>query len=93
MMKTFLAECRRRRVFRLAGMYVVGCWVVLQVADMAFENWSVSPLAIRYVWIACIVALHAAGMGWADAFMHACSTMGLGGFAAYDSSFAARLRP
>ena len=57
MMKTFLAECRRRRVFRLAGMYVVGCWVVLQVADMAFENWSVSPLAIRYVWIACIVGL------------------------------------
>jgi trk system potassium uptake protein TrkH len=28
-------------------------------------------------------------MGWADAFMHMCSTMGLGGFAAYDSSFAA----
>jgi trk system potassium uptake protein len=28
-------------------------------------------------------------MGWADAFMHMCTTMGLGGFAAYDASFAA----
>lgn len=56
-MKTFLAECQRRRVFRLAGMYVVGCWAVLQVADLAFENWNVSPLAIRYVWVAAIVGL------------------------------------
>jgi len=26
-------------------------------------------------------------MGWADAFMHMCSTMGLGGFSSYDASF------
>ena len=38
---------------------------------------------------ACFIAYHLAGMGWADAFMHMCSTMGLGGFAAYDASFAA----
>ena len=38
---------------------------------------------------ACFLALRVAGMGWADAFMHMCSTMGLGGFAAYDASFAA----
>jgi trk system potassium uptake protein len=35
----------------------------------------------------CFFALHFAGMGWADAFMHMCSVMGLGGFAAYDASF------
>ena len=35
----------------------------------------------------CFVAYRIAGMGWADAFMHMCSTMGLGGFAAYDASF------
>ncbi len=39
--------------------------------------------------IACMLAYRAAGMGWADAFMHMCSTMGLGGLAAYDASFAA----
>ncbi|MBL8346207.1 MAG: TrkH family potassium uptake protein [Rubrivivax sp.] len=38
---------------------------------------------------ACFVAYRLAGMGWADAFMHMCSTMGLGGFAAYDASFGA----
>jgi trk system potassium uptake protein TrkH len=37
----------------------------------------------------CFLAYRWAGMGWADAFMHMCSTMGLGGFAAYDASFAA----
>jgi len=37
--------------------------------------------------LACMLAYRAAGMGWADAFMHMCSTMGLGGFAAYDASF------
>jgi trk system potassium uptake protein TrkH len=39
--------------------------------------------------LACMFAFRWAGMGWTDAFMHMCSTMGLGGFAAYDASFAA----
>ena len=39
--------------------------------------------------MACFVAFAAAGMGWADAFMHMCSTMGLGGFSSYDASFGA----
>jgi trk system potassium uptake protein TrkH len=34
----------------------------------------------------CLLAYRAAGMGWADAFMHMCSTMGLGGFSPYDAS-------
>ncbi len=38
---------------------------------------------------ACMLAFRAAGMSWTDAFMHMCSTMGLGGLAAYDASFAA----
>jgi trk system potassium uptake protein TrkH len=38
--------------------------------------------------LACMLGYRWAGMGWADAFMHMCSTMGLGGFAAYDASFA-----
>ncbi len=38
---------------------------------------------------ACFLSFRVAGMGWADAFMHACSTMGLGGFSSYDASFGA----
>ncbi len=36
----------------------------------------------------CFIAFAWAGMSWADAFMHMCSTMGLGGFSSHDSSFA-----
>lgn len=37
--------------------------------------------------IACMVSYRIAGMHWADAFMHMCSTMGLGGFSSHDASF------
>jgi trk system potassium uptake protein TrkH len=36
---------------------------------------------------ACLLAYRWAGMSWADAFMHMCSTMGLGGFSSHDASF------
>jgi len=37
--------------------------------------------------VACFFSFRWAGMGWADAFMHMCSTMGLGGFSSHDDSF------
>jgi trk system potassium uptake protein len=37
--------------------------------------------------VACFFAYRWAGMDWADAFMHMCSTMGLGGFSSHDASF------
>ncbi len=37
--------------------------------------------------LACMLAYRAAGMDWADAFMHMSSTVALGGFSAYDASF------
>ncbi|KQT09293.1 TrkH family potassium uptake protein [Ramlibacter sp. Leaf400] len=37
---------------------------------------------------ACLLAYRWAGMSWSDAFMHMCSTMGLGGFSSHDASFA-----
>ena len=37
--------------------------------------------------IACMLAYRWAGMSWADAFMHMCTTMGLGGFSSHDASF------
>ena len=35
----------------------------------------------------CFFAYRWAGMSWSDAFMHMCSTMGLGGFSSHDASF------
>jgi trk system potassium uptake protein TrkH len=35
----------------------------------------------------CFLAYRWAGMSWADAFMHMCSTVGLGGFSSHDDSF------
>jgi TolB-like protein len=35
---SFVEELKRRRVFRVGGAYLVGGWVVLQVADLVLEN-------------------------------------------------------
>ena len=37
--------------------------------------------------IACVLAYRVAGMNWVDAFMHAFTTTGLGGFSTHDASF------
>ena len=37
--------------------------------------------------VACMLSYRWAGMTWADAFMHMCTTMGLGGFSSHDASF------
>ena len=39
------------------------------------------------VTVLCVLSLHWAGMSWFDAFMHAFTTMGLGGFSSHDASF------
>ena len=49
-------ELHRRHVFRVVGLYVVGAWVVLQVADLAFESFGVPAGAMRYVWISLVAA-------------------------------------
>lgn len=50
----FIKEARRRRCFRTAGLYIVGAWVVVQIALAAFPALSISDSAVRYVWIAAI---------------------------------------
>lgn len=37
--------------------------------------------------VACMLCYRWAGMSWPDAFMHACSTLALGGFSSHDASF------
>jgi trk system potassium uptake protein TrkH len=54
-----------------------------RIAETARGLWGVYfALAVL-----CFFAYAAAGMSWADAFMHMCATMGLGGFSSYDASF------
>jgi trk system potassium uptake protein TrkH len=56
-----------------------------RIAETARGLWAV----YFAVATACLLGYRWAGMGWPDAFMHMCSTMGLGGLAGYDASFAA----
>ncbi len=60
-----LQELRRRKVFRVAALYIVGAWVVLQVADLAFESWDIASSALRYVWFGAILGFPIALIfGW-----------------------------
>ncbi|MEN9416836.1 MAG: hypothetical protein RI988_456 [Pseudomonadota bacterium] len=54
-----------------------------RIADTARMIW----MAYAGLGLACMLAYRWAGMSWADAFMHMCSTVSLGGFSAYDLSF------
>ncbi len=54
-----------------------------RIADTARVIW----VAYGGLSLACFFAYAAAGMSWADAFMHMCSTVSLGGFSSYDASF------
>lgn len=53
-----------------------------RISETARGLWGVYVLFS----VACLLAYRWAGMGWADAFMHMCTTMGLGGFSPYDAS-------
>ena len=61
----FVRELRRRRVFRTVGLYVVGAWVVLQVAALAFQTFDIPDNALRFVWLAAIAGFPLALVfGW-----------------------------
>lgn len=49
-----IVELRRRHVFRVAGIYLVAAWVILQVADLAFESFGIAAQSMRFVWLALI---------------------------------------
>ena len=47
-------ELRRRRVYRMAGFYVVGAWLIIQVADVFFPAWGLPETALRFLIVAAI---------------------------------------
>ena len=60
-----IAEARRRRVFRTAGLYIVGAWVLLQVADLALESAELPESLLRYLWLAAFAGFPIALVfGW-----------------------------
>ena len=44
-----LAELKRRNVIRMAGLYLVGAWLVVQVADTVFPAFGLPAWALRGV--------------------------------------------
>jgi TolB-like protein/tetratricopeptide (TPR) repeat protein len=61
----FLKELRRRRVFRVAGLYVVALWLLMQAANIVFPAWSIPDAAIRYlIWAGLLGFPLALAFGW-----------------------------
>jgi len=48
-MTRYFSELRRRNVFRIAAVYIVGGWLLLQVADVLFDAMNVPEWAMRLV--------------------------------------------
>ena len=54
---SLLGELKRRRVFRTVTIYIVSCWLVMQVADVLFPGWGIAEEAIRFVAYAAAAGL------------------------------------
>ncbi len=60
-----LRELQRRRVFATAGLYVVGAWLLLQVADVLFPGWGLPDAAINILFVAAVAGFPLALVfGW-----------------------------
>lgn len=46
---SFLDELRRRNVVRMAALYAVASWLILQVADVLFDGLELPPTSVRMV--------------------------------------------
>ena len=58
-------EARRRKVFRTGALYVVGAWLVLQVANVVFPGFDIPDAAIRgLLWAAVAGFPVALAFGW-----------------------------
>ena len=45
--RNFFAELRRRNVIRMAGLYLVGAWLLIQVASTVLPTFDVPSWALR----------------------------------------------
>jgi TolB-like protein/Tfp pilus assembly protein PilF len=54
-LRKIVLELRRRGIFRSAGLYVIGSWVTLQVAALAFQSLDIPDSALVWIWVALFV--------------------------------------
>jgi TolB-like protein len=52
-----VSELRRRNVFGMVVLYIVGAWLVIQIAETIFPGWHIPDSSIRYVWFAAFLGL------------------------------------
>ena len=52
---SFIEELRQRNVFRVATVYAVASWVILQLADVIFPAIGLPDTAIRYVLLGLVI--------------------------------------
>ena len=63
--RRLFVEMRRRHVFRTVALFIVGTWLVMQVADVVFPALDIPERAIRYVLIAALMVFPAVVVfGW-----------------------------
>ncbi len=75
-------ELRRRGVLRVAALYVIAAWLIIQVADVFFPAWGIPDAALRYLLIAAFLGFPIAILfGW----MYDITTAGIVRTAAADS--------
>ena len=55
--RSFLAELKRRRVIRVATLYVVAFWPIIQIVDILSPAIDIPPSAMRYMLIAFVAGL------------------------------------
>lgn len=66
MLGQWFEELRRRKVFRVALAYLVGGWVLIQVADATFEPLGLPAVALKLVIVAVALGFPlACGLAWA----------------------------
>ena len=61
----FLRELRRRRVYRTAALYIIGAWIIVQVADVAFPTFGIPDWGLRIIFLAAFFGFPVALVfGW-----------------------------
>jgi TolB-like protein/Tfp pilus assembly protein PilF len=61
----FIRALRKRGLFGVLALYIVGAWGVLQVAALVFPGWGVPDYAIRHVWTGAVLLFPiAVAFGW-----------------------------
>ena len=48
-LQAWFAELRRRKVIRVAAVYLVAAWLLIQVADAVFEPMGLPPWSLKLV--------------------------------------------